>query len=293
MNIIVVQNLSMHAGSTSLAASLAWSLGERNLKTLVIEATADDVGVSRLLGVGSIDEGWLTADMDPKQILSSVYRVSDNCFVIPSGTSNDSSHLSLDDQSLRLRISFLLEAIRLVKSKFDYVVIEVGQRSSPVSQSLVAVANVCLTMFEPDGCNLVKLNTLTPKENEFFCLSKCDSRSATMANVATLIRNSNLADKILPSGILFDEFAAEAFLHLLPVTKYASFSSYASSVERIMTEIIFYTTKNKVNDNLSKNSANTMNANTMNASMLTSSKTEVNMDSSVARYNDKELNHGQ
>lgn len=280
MNIIVVQNLSMHAGSTSLAASLSWALGERNLKTLVIEATADDVGVSRLLGVGSIDEGWLTTDMNPVQILSSVYKVSDNCFVIPSGVSKGSLLFSSDDKSLRLRISVLLEAIRLVKSKFDYVVIEVGQRSSFVSQSLVEIANVCLTMFEPDGCNLVKLNAITPKENEFFCLSKCDSRSATMANVASLIRNSNLADKILPSGILFDEFAAEAFLHLLPVTKYASFSSYASSVERIMTEVILYTTKNEVNDELSKS----------NASSLTSSKTEMNLDSSVAIYN--ELNQG-
>lgn len=228
MKSIVIQGFTEHCGTTSIVASLAWSLSKVRSPIFLVNANKNDSDIEYLLNVDKQSSGWY----DNPQSFNNAFHIDLDLFLIPFGTTQ------ILEKETEAKISLLKQRIEQINP--CYALVDAGVRNKLFSSNFVKNADLVITIVEPDSNNINKLKKITLGDNEFILINKYDSRSKIFSENEKELRKF-FNNKILEQQIQIDEFMNEAFHRHQPISRYLSFAASSVELEKVIIDIILKT----------------------------------------------------
>ena len=195
--VFVVQGIREGSGASSATASIAWHLSRRH-SVLAVCTPASSQGFRLIFNLPTND-----------QLDCTFWRYTNSLNLYTpthSGTFSESNVKKL---------------LALFSSAgVHYVVLDAGSCGDPEAATWCEVADLIVTVMEPDADALLRLSERVPDANEVFLLNKVQASSRAAADVQRHLRSlKSLADRITPPLVPFDEFTARASLRRGPVAQ--------------------------------------------------------------------------
>jgi cellulose biosynthesis protein BcsQ len=252
MNIIVLQGINGHVGTSSVSAALAYSLNKINIKTIVLDGAFENRGATVCSLFANDDTqtsyGWYDAVHNHKSLSNQknksnvVFSYEGGVLFAPKGKSFELLGLKEADELA----SDLVTTLNNTQG-IEFAIIDAGQRNSSFARAIAAKAHMAITILEAEGNSLNRLNEIEIEDNEYLLLNKVTRKSKIMTDIVLLLRESKIKNSLLNSDISYDESVMNSFLYDMPYPRYFSVSSASLDTEKVMFEIILIC--NAVNGN--------------------------------------------
>lgn len=236
-----MQGLNHNVGTSSIAASITYSLAKLGKTTVCIDANTDAMGnsISNLFGIEECKSGWLNAMENGSSLVNDFneapvfFQYEEKAFFVSLG--------KLDENVDSLRANTLISPLLDQLSKYDqidYLVIDAGIKGNPLAKAFCSHANIVLTILFPDGNCLLRLNSSNIEENEYLVINALIKKSATMNDVNLLLQNSAYKSSFLRHSISFDESVMSAYMRQMPVSRFLQISVASLDIEKILIDIM-------------------------------------------------------
>ena len=234
MDLIALQGMHAHAGVSSVAAALAWSIArspDSGGRSVFIDSAPSSWGATSIFGIPDAYPSWISAAADLKSLLSRT-ALYDGAVLVLTARSGDPAPDAAMAQSL------LNELNDLAALSQRLAVADAGLRGSAAARTFAARADIVFTVTEADAAAEKALTALVPEDNEYFLINRLDTRSpASRDTVARLRKHPVIGPRILDAVIPLDEFVREAALKPEPYTRYLEYSEAGYQTERLLLDI--------------------------------------------------------
>ncbi|MDO5531231.1 cellulose synthase operon protein YhjQ/BcsQ [Sutterella sp.] len=217
--IILVKGLRAGAGASLTAASIAWRLSLTRPKVLALSAHSSAAPLELYFNLPLPQpEGWFAAaaawaaDGKERPLLTNLWRSTDSLHVLPAGEASEGPSVS---HSIRILREAAME-------DFTDIVIDGGPAGVNPAATLVfaEIADLTVTVAEPDAGCLMRLARHVPAPREFIVLNRVRPESPSMQEVSRFLASlPQIEGRIAPVMIPFDDLALEASLVKQPVVQ--------------------------------------------------------------------------
>lgn len=234
MDLIALQGMHAHAGVSSVAAALAWSITrspDSGGRSVFIDGAPSFWGATAIFGIPAAFPSWLSAGNDLKGLLSRAALYDDAVLTLPARPGDPAPDAALA-RSLMAELNNLAALSRCL------AVADAGVRGSPAAKAFAAIADIVFTVTEADAAGETELSSLVPESNEYFLINRLDTRSpASRDSAARLRKHPVIGPRILDAEIPLDEFVREAAMKPEPYTRYLNYSEASCQTERVLLDI--------------------------------------------------------
>lgn len=243
MNIIVLQGINGHVGTSSICAALTYSLCKIDIRAIAIDAALYSRGAAMSNYFAFEPDSscdWTDAVTKHKSLSNQknanniVYCYSTNVYFAPLKGNCDRQ---FDKDSAKTLAASLHETLSNTKG-IDFAIIDAGVRGNYFANAMAEYADMLITVCEADGNCLNRINDTKVMDNEYLLLNKVARNSKLMNDIVTLLRESKLKNVILNADISYDETVMSAFLYETPYPRYLSIAAASLDIEKLMFEII-------------------------------------------------------
>lgn len=231
MDLIALQGMHQHAGVSSVAAALAWSIArspDSGGRSVFIDSSPSSWGGTEIFGIPAEFPSWTDVSVNLKTFLSRSALYDGSVLVIPARSGDPAPDAA--------RVSVLLDELETL-SRYTAVA-DAGLRGSAAARTFAARADIVFTVASADAAGEAELMSCIPGSNEYFLINCSDTRSpASRDAVARLRKHPVIGPRILDAVIPLDEFVREAAMKPEPYTRYLDYSEASYQTERLLLDI--------------------------------------------------------
>lgn len=234
MTTMAIQGIRGGCGSTSVTASLAWSLAQAGQSVLVIDFSRENL--LRLYFDMPYDNkyGWMINNSQDKQH-NSVINYADNLDYLPFGL--------LDEETIEICVSELLSQIKdrgvkypeqlsgLFSDRYQWILIDLPSTRCPLINLGQLLADIHLCILNPDvACDVLLQQRILPNDS-YFLLNRFSPTSLIQQDIHHVWQQRLVG--LIPMVIHADEAMSESLAVKKPVGQYQPESLIAEEFNRL------------------------------------------------------------